>query len=343
MSSYALSADVSSTISTVATNSASWASTIETASATAYKQNGTQLVTFTGVASADTKPLIAQTIQAGAVQSIGTSNFFYGPSAKPFTANTAGIYAPLQYATGACLAMDGGTYRAYYKGNEWFISDYGSNRSGAVRAEVHNTRGIHISGSNTAGVGFDLITSGLNFTNNTGTTSMTPANIAEWKSCESTVSTQSANWGGSALALSAGTGIRFDKVDNTLVASVDETVLWEGSARLTSYSSTLSDSLHNYKYVDIYVQPNSADLNKRGNQVRRFEVVNAGETAELYFPRTESMENYHEVSEVFYVWNYNNGSDFTLKNGARWSGDTYASSITAYRGMVTKIVGVCKI
>ena len=166
---------------------------------------------------------------------------------------------------------------------------------------------------------------------------------ADVSGCIDTVSAQSANWGGSALALSAGPGIRFDKVDNTLVASVDETVLWEGSARLTSYSSTLSDSLHNYKYVDIYVQPNSADLNKRGNQIRRFEVVNAGETAELYFPRTESMENYHEVSEVFYVWNYNNGSDFTLKNGARWSGDTYASSITAYRGMVTKIVGVCKI
>jgi hypothetical protein len=158
-----------------------------------------------------------------------------------------------------------------------------------------------------------------------------------------TVSAQSANWGGSALALSAGPGIVFNKVGDTLVASVDETVLWEGSARLTSYSSTLSDSLHNYKYVDIYVQPNSADLNKRGNQIRRFEVVNAGETAELYFPRTESMENYNEVSEVFYVWNYNNGLDFTLKNGARWSGDTYASSITAYRGMVTKIVGVCKI
>ena len=196
MSSYALSADVSSTISTVSTNSASWASTIETASATAYKQNGTQLVAFTGIASADSKPLIAQTIQAGAVQKIGTSNFFYGPSAKPFTANTAGIYSPLQYATGACLAMDGGTYRAYYKGNEWYISDYGTSRSGAVRAEVHSTRGIHISGSNTAGVGFDLLTTGLKFTDNTGTTSMTPANIAEWQSCNSTVSANSASWGG---------------------------------------------------------------------------------------------------------------------------------------------------
>ena len=329
MSSYALSADVSSTISTVATNSASWASTIETASATAYKQNGTQLVTFTGVASADSKPLIAQTIQAGAVQNIGTSNFFYGPSAKPFTANTAGIYAPLQYATGACLAMDGGTYRAYFKGNEWFISDIGNNRSGAVRAEVHASRGIHISGSNTAGVGFDLLTTGLNFTNNTGTTSMTPANIAEWKSCNntvsansaawgtevvsslssapaysenwvtaindmklsaeransaqwvrsaifdnkgrylsslaasadvsgciSTVSAQSANWGGSALALSAGPGVKLEKVGDTLVASTDETVLWSGSAVMSAnVTLPLNDDVTKYRYIDIYSMP----------------------------------------------------------------------------------------
>lgn len=403
MSAYALSADVSGCIDTVSSNSASWASSIATASATAYKQNGTQLVTFTGVVSADSKPLIAQTIQAGAVQSIGTSNFFYGPSAKPFTANTAGIYAPLQYATGACLAMDGGTYRAYYKGNEWFISDYGTNRSGAVRAEVHNTRGIHISGSNTAGVGFDLLTSGLNFTNNTGTTSMTPANIAEWKSCNSTVSANSATWGETAYIPLSSTsiemtstaysatyglesidlfvkgvdssnvviepaGISFKSGNGTNIGFVDpyhignwdgvyntvsdqsanwgrfnETILWEGSARVTSYSSNLSESLHNFRYVDIYVQPNSADVKKRANQIKRFEVLNAGETAELYFPRSESMENYNAISEVFYVWAYNNGADFTLKNGARWSGDNYVSSVTAYRGMVTKIVGIGRI
>jgi len=233
MSSYALSADVSSTISTVSTNSASWASTLETASATAYKQNGTQLVTFTGVASADTKPLIAQTIQAGAVQSIGTSNFFYGPSAKPFTANTAGIYAPLQYATGACLAMDGGTYRAYFKGNEWFISDIGNNRSGAVRAEVHASRGIHISGSNTAGVGFDLLTTGLNFTNNTGTTSMTPANIAEWKSCHNTVSANSASWGGGGA-----TGDYVEKSATILTIGSNNTALYEGAAIGTKNSAS---------------------------------------------------------------------------------------------------------
>lgn len=43
------------------------------------------------------------------------------------------------------------------------------------------------------------------------------------------VGTQSANWGGSALALSAGPGVKLEKVGNTLVASTDETLLWSGS------------------------------------------------------------------------------------------------------------------
>lgn len=272
----------------------------------------------------------------------GQIAFNIGGQGPKITASAGGYYASVIYTMNA---------------NESAVySNLGvtmGNNSGV--SSVYKNTGI--SGDNSSHTGFWAYGS-AEYNKLTGVHDTVSSNSATWASASAissyalsadvsstidTVSAQSANWGGSALALSAGPGIRFDKVDNTLVASVDETVLWEGSARLTSYSSTLSDSLHNYKYVDIYVQPNSADLNKRGNQVRRFEVVNAGETAELYFPRTESMENYHEVSEVFYVWNYNNGSDFTLKNGARWSGDTYASSITAYRGMVTKIVGVCKI
>lgn len=42
------------------------------------------------------------------------------------------------------------------------------------------------------------------------------------------VSTQSANWGGSALALSAGPGVKLEKVGNVLIASTDRTMLWSG-------------------------------------------------------------------------------------------------------------------
>ena len=67
------------------------------------------------------------------------------------------------------------------------------------------------------------------------------------------VSTQSANWGGSALALSAGPGVKFDKVGNTLVASTDETVLWSGDYAVSQVSSiTLTESWKNFQSIKMY-------------------------------------------------------------------------------------------
>jgi hypothetical protein len=59
------------------------------------------------------------------------------------------------------------------------------------------------------------------------------------------VSTQSANWGGSALALSAGPGVKFEKSGNVLVASTDETLLWSGNTEVTSFPTT--ESPYNFK------------------------------------------------------------------------------------------------
>lgn len=69
------------------------------------------------------------------------------------------------------------------------------------------------------------------------------------------VSTQSANWGGSALALSAGPGVKLEKSGNTLVASTDETVLWSASGYSigdTSQSINLSESPLNFNTIRIY-------------------------------------------------------------------------------------------
>jgi hypothetical protein len=60
------------------------------------------------------------------------------------------------------------------------------------------------------------------------------------------VSSQSANWGGSALALSAGPGISLTLSGNTLVASTDETVLWEGTA---TDSCTISEAFSNFEKI----------------------------------------------------------------------------------------------
>lgn len=65
------------------------------------------------------------------------------------------------------------------------------------------------------------------------------------------VSTQSANWGGSALALSAGPGVKLEKVGDTLVASTDETLLWSG-AITSNQTAALSESIANFRSVKVY-------------------------------------------------------------------------------------------
>lgn len=69
------------------------------------------------------------------------------------------------------------------------------------------------------------------------------------------VGTQSANWGGSALALSAGPGVKLEKSGNTLVASTDETLLWSASGYVvgdTPQSISLSESPLNFNTIRIY-------------------------------------------------------------------------------------------
>lgn len=84
------------------------------------------------------------------------------------------------------------------------------------------------------------------------------ANSADWNSTTDTVTANSAVWGGSALPISAGPGIKFEMVDNTLVASVDETVLWEGEMLLTAgqtSSFSVNENISSFNSIRVYSKP----------------------------------------------------------------------------------------
>jgi hypothetical protein len=66
------------------------------------------------------------------------------------------------------------------------------------------------------------------------------------------VSSQSANWGGSALQLSAGPGVTFTKSGNVLVAGLDETVLWSSNVTNGETSATLSGSIFDFESFRIF-------------------------------------------------------------------------------------------
>ena len=79
---------------------------------------------------------------------------------------------------------------------------------------------------------------------------------ADWNGTTETVSSNSGAWGGSALPISAGPGIKFEMINGTLVASTDETVLWEGTAFTPAGSqnpmlatAALSESITNFDKI----------------------------------------------------------------------------------------------
>lgn len=105
-----------------------------------------------GTAASANRLLTNGTMGANVKQS-GYGNFYYMPPESPF-GKPQGIFSPLQYATGACLAMSGGSFGAYYKGNEWYVSNPAIGQ--ALRGETHGGRGVHLSGTYENGLCFDL-------------------------------------------------------------------------------------------------------------------------------------------------------------------------------------------
>lgn len=139
------------------------------------------------------------------------------------------------------------------------------------------------------------------------------------------VGTQSANWGGSALQLSAGPGITFTKSGDTLlveaVAPVSS-VLWESSNQTANnYSITLSESIYNFKRVAIYGSGHR-DQNAFACSLREFEVPEPGEPI---------------VASVFALDGWNTAQTFALANGTNMnlSGTSGFVGDSWYFGMTT--------
>ena len=165
--------------------------------------------------SANTYRLEAALIRAGAEQYAGglSSKFVYMPRSSMWTTADAatGVFTPLRYATGACLAMSAtNDFKAYYKGNEWFVAD---TRYGMLRGEIHQSRGLRIvaSGANSAS-GFQLHPSGVDGVGTNGSAWRYGANeYTSLTSVASAVSSNSADWN-SAYSLISGVTALLDAI-----------------------------------------------------------------------------------------------------------------------------------
>lgn len=87
-----------------------------------------------------------------------------------------------------------------------------------------------------------------------------------------TVTANSGAWGGSALPISAGPGIKFDMVNGTLVASNDETVIFNGNISGQLSDFTTNEPISNFNKLDVYVAFNDAGATILGGNVFTYDV-----------------------------------------------------------------------
>jgi hypothetical protein len=134
------------------------------------------------------------------------------------------------------------------------------------------------------------------------------------------VSSNSGAWGGSALPISAGPGIKLEMNNGVLVASTDETVLWSGTGT-SGTTITLSEPLENFEKVGIFWEPFAAFGRDAGfeitpsyndiivNSYKRYsmfqQVVSTGHNSYLNCSLTVSSDG---TSFGQYLYGYTNGS-----------------------------------
>jgi hypothetical protein len=133
-------------------DSATSATSVITADVTAVsslaytKYNGNVVNAYKGIT--DSQGIhhlgVASFIDAGAEINRDGYTLAFAPSTSMWkTSDVAtGIFAPLQYGTGAGMFLNNGPFKGYLKGNEMFVCNTSIGQ--AARVEVHQSRGAHL-------------------------------------------------------------------------------------------------------------------------------------------------------------------------------------------------------
>lgn len=170
------------------------------------------------------------------------------------------------------------------------------------------------------------------------------ANSADWNGTTETVSSNSGAWGGSALPISAGPGIKLAMVNNTLVASNDETVLWSGSKNTTAGIESLSESYMNFEKLGLYLTFDNSNTPQRAQNITTYYIANHGEGQPLYIYATANNIAANTLTaETMYISGSSAGNSFSLLGGIRQVNSTVTTGITAYNSYLKQIVGINRI
>ena len=150
------------------------------------------------------------------------------------------------------------------------------------------------------------------------------------------VSSNSGVWGGSALQISAGPGIKVDLVDNTLVFSNDETVLFDANDTAAT-SAHLSESITAFERAKFYMHDDGGHCWGCGELLSR-DLVATSNPVDCGFTtpwNTTGMRCIvaRSTDNTFQNW---------VTDGYQWWG-TGGSAITSGYMIIEKVVGINRI
>ena len=190
----------------------------------------------------------------------------------------------------------------------------------------------------------DTVTS---YQTNSGTflTAHQAISAEEWNDCYDNVNTNSGAWGGSALPISAGPGVKVNLVNNTLVFSNDETVLY--SANAASNTIVLSEKATNFERLRLELQSYQSTM------VVNYTEVKPNDNYLTFFAQTLIPDATYPLQILGVQFSSTNGITYNMKRGVRayykttsdWGGNdtTDMTSNIKDAGFITKVVGIGRI
>ena len=139
----------------------------------------------------------------------------------------------------------------------------------------------------------------------------------EWNSNYETVTTNSGAWGGSALPISAGPGIKVNLVDNTLVFSNDETVIFNGdvSGQITDFNT--NEQINNFEKLNVYYCCNDDGLSLLGGTITTFDTNVLTAQNQISMGGTYTISNGYTCFYNLY-YTITNGSAFSCTQSKRY-------------------------
>ena len=299
-------------------------------SATARSSTGNLLPPVTGISSISGEPLIPKLLAQPTMQYGGQSTFAYMPDTSIWTtADVAtGVFSPLQFATGACLSMDAGNFKAYYKGNEWFVSNTASN-GGMLRGEIHASRGIRVVGSAKDSIsGFQLHPSGVNGVDMSGHAwQYGYAEYNQLTSVHDTVSSNSASWGGG-----GGTGDYVEKsaTEVTIGSSnaAVSTAFAQGTLNIASsdsFAQGYSNTAKTYSFAQANQNSASGQSFAQGskNSAKALSFAQGTDNIAYSYSFAQGTTNYAD-SYSFAQGSTNDASSYSFAQGSRNSASGYS-------------------